>query len=117
MNWYDIFNAIEAGLWGVMAMVILCRVRAATTQQRAALTLASAAFVAFGETDVLEIGTEGLLPLWLWGCKIGCGAAILAARYMGLGWTRFRWADREVVFGACCLAGVGVAMLVQELVR
>jgi hypothetical protein len=115
MNWYDTFNALEAGLWGLVAVIIPCRATAANRQQRAAVILASASFVAFGFTDLLEIGTNGLLPLWLWGCKIGCGGAILSARYTWLGWTKFHWRDREFLFGLACLAGVFALIALQGL--
>jgi hypothetical protein len=99
MNWYDAFNAIEAGLWASVALVIPCRFAANGLQQRAAVVLASVSFLAFGVADLLELGRDGLLPLWLWVTKIGCGGAILAARYTWIGWNRFRWRDREMVLG------------------
>jgi hypothetical protein len=113
MNWYDTFNAIEAGLWGMVAAVILCRTASSTRQQRGAVVLAGLSFVTFGVTDLLEIGTDGLMPLWLWGCKVACGAAILSARYTWLGWDRFRWRDREVLFGLACLVAVVVLIVLQ----
>lgn len=114
MNWYDVFNAIEAGLWVLVAGVIATRVPCRTLQQRFATLLGSVAFLAFALTDVLEIGRLGTFPLWLWGLKIACGFAILAARYTWLGWHRFHWTDREVRFGLACLAGVAIIIAVQQ---
>lgn len=114
MNWYNSFNAIEAALWAVVACLIPLRVACASWQQRWGTVLGSAAFVAFGITDLLEIGREGFIPLWLWGFKIACGLAILAARYTWLGWNRFRWRDRELAFGLFCLISVIVLILLQR---
>lgn len=85
MNWYNTFNAVEAGLWGVVAIIIIIRVPCQSWQQRFGMLLGSVAFIAFGITDVLEIGREGFIPLWLWGLKIACGIGILSARYTWLG--------------------------------
>lgn len=114
MNWYNAFNTVEAGLWAIVAVVIPNRAACGNRQQRAALALASAAFLAFGATDLLEIGRDGYLPIWLWGCKIACGVAILTARYMWLGWTKFRWRDCEVLFGLACLLAVTVLIYLQS---
>lgn len=77
--------------------------------------LATAAFVAFGVTDLLEIGHGGVIPLWLWAFKIACGCGILAARYTWHGWNTFRWRDREFLFGIGCLVAVGVVITVQQV--
>ncbi|MDB5336816.1 MAG: hypothetical protein JWN70_2435 [Planctomycetaceae bacterium] len=114
MNWYNTFNAIEAGLWGVVAIVIPLRVTCVTWQERCGALLGSCAFVAFGITDILEIGKEGFIPLWLWGFKIACGCSILAARYTWLGWNKFRWRDRELLFGLFCLISVCVLITLQR---
>lgn len=114
MNWYNIFNAIEAGLWAIVALVIPFRVPCRTGQQRAATWLACIAFLTFGATDILEIGREGFIPLWLWGLKIACGIAILSSRYTWLGWNKFRLRDRELLFGLFCLIAVGVLILLQR---
>jgi hypothetical protein len=106
MLWYDRFNLVEACLWGLVALVIPFRARAADLQQRAAVVLASVAFLAFGGTDLLEIGCAGHIPGWLWGLKIACGAAIVAARYTYRGWRTFRWRDREFLFALALLAAV-----------
>lgn len=114
MNWYDAFNAIEAVLWVIVAGVIAIRVPRTTAQQRFAIILGSMAFLAFAGTDLLEIGRTGTFPAWLWGLKIGCGIAILAARYTWRGWHRFRWTDREMQFGIACLIGVAVIIALQR---
>ena len=87
--------------------------RTMTWQQRGAVALGSAAFLAFGGTDLLEIGCAGRLPSWLWGLKIACGCAILVARYTYRGWRTFRWTDREFLFGLALLAGVAIVLAVQ----
>jgi hypothetical protein len=116
MSLYDAFNAIEAVLWAVVAVVIWCRAPTPTRQQRLSVHLALAAFLAFGATDLLEIGSQGRLPMWLWGCKIGCGVAILIARYMWRGWATFRWRDREMTFAARCLIAVVGVVALQRLI-
>lgn len=113
MNWYNAFNAAEAGLWATVAVIIPARVACATRQQWAGVTLACAAFLAFGGTDLLEIGREGSIPMWLWAAKVACGTMILSARYTWLGWNRFRWHNRDVLFGVACLASVGVLIALQ----
>jgi len=117
MNWYNSFNAVEAVLWGLVAIVIPFRVTCTNPRQRATVVLGSFAFVAFGVTDILEISHEAAIPLWLWGCKVACGVAILIARYTWLGWNRFRWRDREILFGLGCLAGVVVVFFLQRILN
>jgi len=117
MNWYNSFNAAEAGLWMLVAAVIPFRAARVTTQQRFAVLLGSPAFLTFGVTDLMEIGREGSLPMWLWGLKVACGAAILSARYTWLGWSRFRWHDREVLFSAGCLAAVIAVIALQRQIE
>lgn len=114
MNWYDAFNAIEAGLWVLVAVVIAVRVPCHSRQQWCGVGMGSVAFLVFAGTDVLEIGRFGTFPTWLWGLKIACGTAFLAARYTWLGWNRFRWTDREVRFGLACLVGVVVIITIQN---
>lgn len=103
---YDAFNLSEAALWGGVAAVIDLRAPAANRRQGGAVTVAALAFILFGLTDLLEVGTHGRLPMWLWAAKIACGATILAARYHWRGWRTFCWRDREFVFGLCCLTAV-----------
>lgn len=115
MDWYDTFNAVEAALWLIVATVIAVRTPGSTGQQRTAVWMAVLAFVAFGLTDLLEIGCAGSIPCWLWVSKIACGTAILSARYTWSGWTTFRWYDREFLFGVGCLIAVGVVVIVQRM--
>ncbi|MFO1042405.1 MAG: hypothetical protein U0941_11505 [Planctomycetaceae bacterium] len=113
---YALFNLIEGILWFVVAAIILVRVPCATAIQRRAVFSGAAAFAVFGVTDFLESQTEGRIPGWLWGLKIACGAAILASRYSYEGWSRFRWYDREFLFGLGCLVAVGLIILLQKVV-
>ncbi len=113
MLWYDAFNLVEALLWAAVAAVILHRAPVATPQQHRAVTLGSTAFILFGLTDALEVGTHGRLPLWLWSAKIGCGSAILAARYHWRGWSTFHWRDREFLFALGCAATVLLIVAAQ----
>lgn len=114
MPWYDRFNFVEACLWAVVAFAIPMRAKATSRQQRVAVILGSVAFLAFGATDLLEIGRAGHLPVWLWACKVACGAAILSARYTWRGWRTFHWRDREFLFALACLAAVALVIVVQR---
>lgn len=116
INWYNAFNTVEAGLWGVVALVILCRPQVDNRRQRSAVVLGGIAFIAFGLTDLLEVGREGRLPQWLWGAKVACGVAIVSARYTWRGWATFRWRDREFLFGLACLLAVGVIIYLQRAI-
>jgi len=117
MSWYDAFNAVEAGLWGVVAVVIAWRTPRQTSQQWVAVWLAGGAFLAFSVTDLLELGRAGDLPLWLWGLKIACGVAIFAARFLWLGWKQFSWHSREVRFGLACLFAVLLIIALQHVLN
>jgi hypothetical protein len=112
-GWYEGFNVVEAVLWWIVAYVIYRRAPRESLQQRLAVLLAIVAFVAFGISDLLE-AREGFMPLWLWGFKCLCGAAILAARYTWRGWSTFRWTDREFLFGLGCLMAV-IALITLQL--
>ena len=114
MTWYQTFNAAEAGLWVIMAIVIPLQAKCASRQQRLAVVLACLAFLAFAASDLLEINFETAIPWWLWGMKIACGTAILAARYTWLGWEKFRWRDREFLFGIFLLAATVTVIVLQS---
>ncbi len=114
MNWYDLFNIIEAVLWLIVAVVIAVQTPAAGRQQQVAVWLGSAAFLVFGVTDLLEVHRDGRLPLWLWGLKTACGTAILSARYLWRGWNGFHVTDREFLFGVGCLACVIAIVIAQN---
>ncbi|MEI8379380.1 MAG: hypothetical protein WCJ09_04570 [Planctomycetota bacterium] len=113
---YAIFNVIEGILWFVVATTIVVRVPRATVVQRRTVFGGAAAFAVFGVTDFLESGTDGRLPAWLWLLKIACGVAILASRYTYKGWDRFRWYDREFLFGIGCLVAVSLIIVLQKFV-
>ena len=114
MLWYDRFNFVEACLWVLVALAIPLRAKANSGQQRVAVALGSVAFLAFGATDLLEIGRAGHIPGWLWGLKVACGAAILSARYTYRDWRTFHWRDREFLFALACLAAVVLVIAVQH---
>jgi cytochrome bd-type quinol oxidase subunit 2 len=69
----QVFNALESGLWLVMAVGCgLGSVRCADRYRRT-LLVAAAVFLAFGVSDVLEIQTARKgMPWWLWAIKIVC---------------------------------------------
>ncbi len=113
MNWYQSFNAVEALLWVVVAGVIALRVRCENNQQCIAVALSCIAFLAFGISDLLEIAHQAAIPWWLWAMKIACGTAILSARYTWVGWTKFRWKDREFLFGLALLAATIMVIVLQ----
>lgn len=116
-SWYVQFNAAEGVLWMLIAAFVATNVPCSTPQQRWSTRLGAAAFVLFGLTDWLECRYEGLIPLWLWAAKIGCGAVLLIARYGWKGWRTFRWNDREVVFAAGCLVAVLAIIFSVQLAR
>ena len=113
MNWYEIFNLTEAGLWMLVAAVIVIRAPRSSRHQQWGVMLGAISFVAFGVTDILEAGNQGSIPLWLWGFKLLCGVGILAARYTWRGWSTLRWHDREIVFSLGCLIAV-IAMITLQ---
>ena len=113
MDWYDRFNAIEAGLWFLVAAALPFRARSRDGRQQTAVRLASVAFVIFGISDLCELGREGRLPLWLWALKSACAAALLFARMHWLGWHQFSWRMRELWFAILCLLAVLGMILLQ----
>ena len=91
-------------------------VKRATKRQSVAVFLASFGFVLFGITDFLEAPLRGRLPWWLWISKIVCAGFILSCRYIYLGWDRFNFKDRYLIFGMFCLAAsTGVIFLQHYL--
>lgn len=113
VTWYQSFNLVEAFLWMIVAGVIATRVRRENNQQCFAVVLGCIAFVVFGVSDLLEVSHEAAIPAWLWGMKIACGAAILSARYTWVGWSKFRWNDREFLFGLALLAATIAVIAIQ----
>ncbi len=113
VNWYQTFNAVEAFLWAVVASVIALRAKRENNQQCFAVALGCIAFLAFGVSDLLEIAHQAEIPWWLWIMKIACGTAILTARYTWVGWSKFRWTDREFLFGLALLAATIMVIVLQ----
>jgi hypothetical protein len=114
-SWYARFNVVEGVLWMAVAAVVALRTPAADSRQRWAARCGVLALAAFGATDWLECRYEAIIPLWLWAMKIACGGAILAARYTWLGWRRFRFQEREVMFAVFCLVCVAGLIWLQRL--
>ncbi len=115
-SWYVRFNAVEGLLWVVVAVFVAVRTPAVNLQQRWEARCGSLAFALFGTTDWLECRYEAMIPLWLWSLKIACGSAIFASRYTWRGWDRFRFRDREVLFGVFCLTCVAALIWLQRRV-
>ena len=111
---YRWFNLIEALLWLIVAAIVSFRVPRSTSQQRRGVALGAFAFVLFGLSDVVEVQHTGNYPWWLWGWKIICGTLILVSRYTYIGWHRFRWRDREFLFGLSCLIAVMIVIFIQQ---
>lgn len=114
MSWYRGFNLTEAVIWWGVSLVIYLKVPRNTPQQHWGAIHGSIAFLAFGITDVIEAFHEHWIPLWLWAFKILCGLGILCSRYKWLGWSRFRWTDREFLFGLACLIAAIMLILLQH---
>lgn len=100
---YQTFNWIEGIVWIVIAAGIHWAVPVMNQRQRLWLGMASVGFVLFGISDFLEAGYRAGYPLWLWLWKIVVGTFLFVCRFGYLGWDRFRWNDRYVVFGVCLL--------------
>lgn len=113
MSFYSLFNNIEGVLWLIVAAIIAICTSCNTSQQKAAVILATVAFVLFGLTDFIEAHYEARVPLWLYAWKIACGCAIFTSRYTWLGWARFRWTDREFLFAIACLIAIIAIMVYQ----
>lgn len=110
---YELFNQIEGLLWIAIALALPFVIRASERRQRVWLFLASAAFVAFGISDFFEATTRRGMPGWLWAYEISLGGFLLVCRFGYLGWARFRWADRFVLFGLGCFVACLVAIGLQ----
>ena len=114
MNLYQLFNSVEAIIWFVVALLIVVRIDHSSRGRLLGVVLGSTAFIVFGVTDLMELPTQGRLPMWLWSLKIACGVQMIAARYTWLGWSRFHWRHREVLFGLGCLAAVSIVISLQH---
>lgn len=111
---YAWFNYVEAVLWIAVAVFLAVRVPRRLRAELLGVVIGCIAFVMFGLTDVLEAPYFGRLPWWLWAAKVVCGAGILAARYTYIGWNRWRWHDREMLFATACAVAVGVVIVLQR---
>ena len=114
---YETFNRLEAVAWFVIALVLPFRIARRTPRQNLSVFTASAAFVAFGITDLLEAPTHGNLPAWLWAAKIVCAATLLSCRYHYLGWHTFRLSDRYLIVAILCLTASILAMALPWLLE
>ena len=113
---YEIFNRTEGIAWFGIAIALPFLVSRKNRRQNIAVFLASFGFVLFGITDFIEAPLRGQLPWWLWAYKIVCAGFILSCRYIYLGWHRFNFKDRYLIFGLSCLAAsLGVIFLQQYL--
>jgi hypothetical protein len=112
---YETFNRFEAIAWFVIAIVLPFRVRRTSKRQSASVFTASIAFIAFGITDLLEAPTHADIPGWLWIYKIICASILLACRYTYIGWDRFRFTDRYLIFALLCLTATVAAILLPRL--
>jgi hypothetical protein len=113
---YQLFNALEGLMWMGIAVAVPFVLKPKTRQGISAIAAASLGFVLFGISDFLEAPTNGQLPAWLWLFKILCAGFLLATRFWYIGWDRFSFRDRYVVFGVCCLiATAGVIYLQNRL--
>jgi hypothetical protein len=76
------FNAIEAGVWSLIASVIAWRSWRATGRTRVVGATAAVAFAAFAVSDLIEIQTGAWYrPLWLLAWKAAT-VVVLAACYI-----------------------------------
>ncbi|WP_437226357.1 hypothetical protein SH661x_004542 [Planctomicrobium sp. SH661] len=114
LTWYQLFNDVEAVLWGIASITVLFKTPCSTPQQVWAARLGALSFFVFGITDLIEAAHETWIPLWLWGLKCLCGVGLISSRYMWKGWNRFRWTDREFLFGVGCLLAVLVLIKLQH---
>jgi hypothetical protein len=105
MNWYNVFNSIEAALWAAIALSVLFATPIASRRQRAAVWVGCLALIAFGVTDLLELGRDGRLPLWLWGLKAVVFGLMVACQMVYSGVKQVRWNSREIVL--CTGLGLG----------
>ena len=113
---YEIFNRLEGAAWLGVAIGLPFYLRPRSKRQRYSIAAASLGFILFGTTDFLEAPFRGQLPAWLWIYKIACAAFILSSRFFYVGWHRFRFSDRYVLFGLFCLiASMAVIYLQHRL--
>lgn len=115
-NLYVWFNAAEGVFWILVGGFVWLRIPRQNSRQTRSVWIAAIAFVSFGVSDWIECRYERMIPLWLWGWKTLCGAALLVARYEWRGWSTFRVTDREFLFGLFCLASVFGLIVLQRAI-
>jgi hypothetical protein len=72
-----IFNYCEAGLWFVLGVVVVIAARKQPSAVRRNAWVASAAFVVFGVSDLIEVRTGAWwTPWWLFVLKATCVLAL-----------------------------------------
>lgn len=77
MNFNEIYNYIEIGLWSVIGVVFLTRAFVKTEFRRSGIT-ASVTFILFAISDIIEIHTGfWWKPWWLFSLKAGCVLSML----------------------------------------
>jgi len=94
---YETFNRFEAVAWFIIAIVIPIKIPRRDKRQAIAVFTASAAFLAFGITDILEAPMHANIPIWLWVSKIACATFLLICRYTYIGWNKFKLTDRYMI--------------------
>jgi hypothetical protein len=81
------FNYCEAGLWFLIAIVLLVRSRAVPQIPRRLGAIAAAAFFLFGISDLIEAQTGAWWkPWWLFVLKAAC-----VVGFGGCGWKYREW--------------------------
>jgi hypothetical protein len=79
---HTLFNAIEASLWSLIAVVIAWRSWRAAGRSRIVGATAAVAFAAFAVSDLIEIQTGAWYrPVWLLAWKAAC-IIVFAACYL-----------------------------------
>jgi hypothetical protein len=114
---YELFNYGECAAWIIIAAVLPFWFRRNPAEKRRIIYRASAIFIVFGVSDLLEAPTHGRLPAWLWVWKLLCAAVLLKCRYDYLGKERFRWNERSNWLVLACFLTVLVAMFLQYYYR
>lgn len=87
MHSLAVFNIAEALVWIVIALVIAARASFARADRRRIGFIASAAFLAFAGTDLIEANTGAWYrPLWLLVYNVVCVAFIVGCyvKYLSL---------------------------------
>ena len=105
-NTYTVFNLAEGLLWIVFAISLPVFIDTSTARRKRAIAICSVGFLLFASSDFAEVFLSGETPPWLWVLKIVSGLAIFCSRFYYLGWNKFRWGDKYVLFGLFCILSV-----------